>query len=70
MDHHNVRIATHTPRPYAMREGSAARLPEHMRFIPVPAEPPQNLKEYDPEWGRSFWTGTVGAAPDSSIRQP
>ena len=45
----------------AMREGSAARLPEHMRFIPVPDEPPQNLKEYDPEWGRSFWTGTVGA---------
>ena len=48
----------------AMREGSAARLPEHMRFIPVPDEPPQNLKEYDPEWGRSFWTGTVGASCD------
>jgi len=25
-------------------------------------EPPQNLKEYDPEWGRAFWTGTVGAS--------
>lgn len=48
----------------AMREGAATRLPEHMRFIPVPDEPPQNLKEYDPEWGRSFWTGTVGAACD------
>jgi pimeloyl-ACP methyl ester carboxylesterase len=48
----------------AMREGGAARLPEHLRFIPVPDEPPQNLKEYDPEWGRSFWTGTVGAACD------
>ena len=24
-------------------------------------EPPQNLKEYDPEWGRAFWTGTVAA---------
>jgi pimeloyl-ACP methyl ester carboxylesterase len=22
--------------------------------------PSQNLKEYDPEWGRAFWTGTVG----------
>lgn len=22
-------------------------------------EPSQNLKEYDPEWARSFWTGTV-----------
>ena len=48
----------------AMREGSADRLPEHLTFIPVPDEPPQNLKEYDPEWGRSFWTGTVGAACD------
>jgi len=48
----------------AMREGAANRLPEHMRFIPVPDEPPQNLKEYDPEWGRSFWSGAVGAACD------
>lgn len=48
----------------AMREGAAARLPEHLRFIPVPDEPPQNLKEYDPEWGRTFWSGTVGAACD------
>ena len=48
----------------AMRAGSAERLPEHLSFIPVPDEPPQNLKEYDPEWGRSFWTGTVGASCD------
>jgi pimeloyl-ACP methyl ester carboxylesterase len=48
----------------AMREGAASRLPEHMRFITVPEEPPQNLKEYDPEWGRAFWTGTVGASCD------
>ena len=48
----------------AMREGAANSLPEHMRFIPVPDEPAQNLKEYDPEWGRSFWSGTVGAACD------
>ncbi len=47
----------------AMREGAAARLPEHLRFIPVPDEPPQNLKEYDPEWGRSFWTGTRRRRP-------
>lgn len=25
---------------------------------------PQNLREYDPEWGRAFWTGTVGANCD------
>jgi hypothetical protein len=47
-----------------MREASPSWLPEHMRFIPVPEEPPQNLKEYDPEWGRSFWGGTVGASCD------
>lgn len=31
-----------------------------LRMIPFPPEPPQNLKEYDPEWGRAFWEGTVG----------
>ena len=32
---------------------------------PGPAvEPPQNMKEYDPEWGRAFWTGTVAASCD------
>jgi pimeloyl-ACP methyl ester carboxylesterase len=48
----------------AMRAGAAEHLPEHLRFIPVADGPPQHLKEYDPEWGRSFWTGTVGAACD------
>jgi pimeloyl-ACP methyl ester carboxylesterase len=28
------------------------------------AEPTQNLKEYDPEWGRAFWSGTVAASCD------
>jgi pimeloyl-ACP methyl ester carboxylesterase len=27
-------------------------------------EPSQTLKEYDPEWGRVFWEGTVGASCD------
>ncbi len=27
-------------------------------------EPGQNLKEYDPEWARAFWTGTVAASCD------
>lgn len=40
-----------------------------------PAEPPQNLKEYDPEWGRAFWTGTVAESCDHermlrSVRVP
>jgi pimeloyl-ACP methyl ester carboxylesterase len=25
-------------------------------------EPTQSLKEYDPEWGRAFWTGSIGAS--------
>jgi pimeloyl-ACP methyl ester carboxylesterase len=48
----------------AMHAGAADWMPEHLRFIPVPDVPPQNLKEYDPEWGRAFWTGTVAAACD------
>ncbi|HBZ71906.1 MAG TPA: alpha/beta hydrolase [Deltaproteobacteria bacterium] len=27
-------------------------------------EPAQNLKEYDPEWARAFWSGTVAASCD------
>ncbi len=30
----------------------------------VSPEPSQNLKEYDPDWGRAFWTGTVAASCD------
>jgi pimeloyl-ACP methyl ester carboxylesterase len=48
----------------AMREGSAAFLPEHLSFVPVPEEPARNMREYDPEWGRAFWTGTVAASCD------
>jgi pimeloyl-ACP methyl ester carboxylesterase len=33
-------------------------------MAPSADAPPQNLKEYDPEWGRAFWTGTVAAACD------
>jgi pimeloyl-ACP methyl ester carboxylesterase len=31
---------------------------------PAGTEPPQNIKEYDPEWGRAFWTGTASASCD------
>ncbi len=43
-----------------------AELPPWMTALPGPSGdgPPQNLKEYDPEWGRAFWTGTVGASCD------
>jgi pimeloyl-ACP methyl ester carboxylesterase len=33
-------------------------------FIPQTDEPPQNLKEYDPEWARAFSTGTAAASCD------
>jgi pimeloyl-ACP methyl ester carboxylesterase len=33
-------------------------------FTPSAEGPSQNLKESDPEWGRAFWTGTVGASCD------
>ncbi len=43
-----------------------SELPAPIRFIGAAfasgAEPTQNLKEYDPEWGRAFWTGAVGQA--------
>lgn len=41
----------------------------------APDEPPQNMKEYDPEWARSFWSGAAGAGCDhlrmlSSVKVP
>jgi pimeloyl-ACP methyl ester carboxylesterase len=45
-------------------------LPDHLRQLfkmsGGSAEPPQNMKEYDPEWARAFWTGTVAASCDHS----
>ncbi|MGH9016261.1 MAG: alpha/beta fold hydrolase [Acidimicrobiales bacterium] len=48
----------------AMRGAAAHRLPPWMQGFPIPDEPSQELKEYDPEWGRAFWTGSVGASCD------
>jgi pimeloyl-ACP methyl ester carboxylesterase len=65
-----------------MRAAAATELPPAIAFLLSDrgpfggAEaPPQNLKEYDPEWGRAFWTGTVAASCDhermlSSVRVP
>jgi pimeloyl-ACP methyl ester carboxylesterase len=44
-------------------------------FITPSDGPPQNLKEYDPEWGRAFWSGTVAASCDhgrmlASVKAP
>jgi pimeloyl-ACP methyl ester carboxylesterase len=48
----------------AMRAAAPDRLPRWMAAFPLGDEPSQDLKEYDPEWGRAFWTGTVAASCD------
>jgi pimeloyl-ACP methyl ester carboxylesterase len=35
-----------------------------VNIAPKADTPPQTLKEYDPEWGRAFWTGAVAASCD------
>jgi pimeloyl-ACP methyl ester carboxylesterase len=47
-----------------MRANAERFLPEWMHVLVPPEEPPQNLEEYDPEWGRAFWEGTVAASCD------
>jgi pimeloyl-ACP methyl ester carboxylesterase len=50
-------------------EGAVAAAPEVLprwmqpAFVP-PDTPPQTIKEYDPEWGRAFHSGTVAASCD------
>lgn len=46
-----------------MRAAAAERLPAWLTAMPFPEEP-GHLKEYDPEWGRAFWTGTIAASCD------
>jgi pimeloyl-ACP methyl ester carboxylesterase len=48
----------------AMRAAAPDRLPQWMRGFPIGDEPSQEMKEYDPEWGRAFWTGAVAASCD------
>ncbi len=48
-----------------MQAAAQKELPSWMAGFMAPSDqPPQNLKEYDPEWGRAFWTGTVAASCD------
>jgi pimeloyl-ACP methyl ester carboxylesterase len=43
-----------------MVAAASSMLPEWMAaFAPRGEVPPQNLKEYDPEWARAFWSGTA-----------
>jgi pimeloyl-ACP methyl ester carboxylesterase len=48
----------------AMGAAAPDRLPAWLQALPIGDEPRQELKEYDPEWGRAFWTGTVAASCD------
>jgi pimeloyl-ACP methyl ester carboxylesterase len=48
----------------AMRAAAPAILPAWLHAFPIGDAPPQELKEYDPEWGRAFWNGTVAASCD------
>ena len=52
-----------------MLEAAKTELPDWLsRAIPMmfgaPGEIPQRLKEYDPEWARAFWEGSVYAGYD------
>jgi pimeloyl-ACP methyl ester carboxylesterase len=47
-----------------LRAAAPRELPPWMAAFPMPSEPPQNLREYDPEWGRAFYFGTVAASCD------
>ena len=50
----------------AMVAAVPTELPANLQFIAglfgLADTPPQTLKEYDPEWGRAFWSGSVGAS--------
>ena len=59
----------------AMRAAAPDRLPAWLQIFPIGDEPRQELKEYDPEWGRAFWTGAFAASCDHermlrSVRVP
>lgn len=42
-----------------MRAAAENELPPHLAGRQWPADPPQNLREYDPEWGRAFSSGSA-----------
>ena len=48
-----------------MVKAAPEELPAHLAGRPWRADgPPQNLREYDPEWGRAFASGSVSAGCD------
>jgi pimeloyl-ACP methyl ester carboxylesterase len=49
--------------PMELLRGLAAMMPQDEAAEP-PQGPPQNLREYDPEWGRAFVSGSAAASCD------
>lgn len=48
-------------------EASRCELPAWVaQTAALPRDPPQNLKEYDPEWARAFWSGTATVGCDQA----
>ena len=47
-----------------MRSAASSELPAHLVGREWPVDPPQNLREYDPEWGRATSSGTLMAGCD------
>ncbi len=45
-----------------MKKAAATHPLKLLRGMPIADAPPQNMIEYDPEWGRAFWEGTVAKA--------
>ncbi len=64
-DWHGLQQAWLRDLPPALLEGLARMAPPARDDAYVSSdEPPQNFKEYDPEWARAFWTGSVSASCD------
>jgi pimeloyl-ACP methyl ester carboxylesterase len=62
-DWNGLTRAMPTEIPMPMLRHLAAMIPPEEGADPA-AGPPQNLREYDPEWGRAFVTGTATASCD------
>jgi pimeloyl-ACP methyl ester carboxylesterase len=54
-------LSTYLGNQWCVGDWEGARIASHNTLA---AEPPQNMKEYDPEWAKAFVTGSVGASCD------
>jgi pimeloyl-ACP methyl ester carboxylesterase len=54
-------LSTYLGNQWCVGDWEGARIAFHNTLA---SEPPQNMKEYDPEWAKAFVTGSVGASCD------